>query len=78
MPISMVFRQRENFVHTLAIIAYVIFSWTGGPLHFPGTTLLLACCVNEARMAIARQNSADRATWAPASNALPSPQRRAA
>lgn len=78
MPISMVFRQRENFVHTLAIIAYVVFSWTGGPLHFPGTTLLLACCVNEARMAIARQNKTDNAVWSPVSGSLPSTQRRAA
>ncbi|MFO0979289.1 MAG: O-antigen ligase family protein [Planctomycetaceae bacterium] len=78
MPISMVFRQRESFAHTLAIIAYVVFSWTGGPLHFPGTTLLLACCVNEARMAIARQNTTDKVICSPVSGSLPSTQRRAA
>jgi hypothetical protein len=55
MPATMLFRKREYFVHTLPILAYMIFSWTGGPLTFPGATLLLAACVNEARVAMARQ-----------------------
>jgi len=54
LPISAVFRKRDCFVHTLPLLAYVIFSWTGGPLAFPGATLLLAACVNEARTAVKR------------------------
>lgn len=54
MPLSTLFRRREHFVHTLPVIAYLMFSWTGGPLAFPGATLLLAACVNEARISIRR------------------------
>ena len=60
MPATMLFRKREHFVHTLPILAYMIFSWTGGPLTFPGATLLLAACVNEARVAMARQVAYER------------------
>lgn len=59
LPCSTVMRSRRHFVHTLPIAAYMIFSWTGGPLTFPGATLLLAVCVNEARVAIVREQ--DRA-----------------
>ena len=51
MPCRMSLSKREQFVYSLPIIAYMIFSWTGGPLTFPGATLLLAACVNEARVA---------------------------
>ena len=54
LPASAIVRQRACFVHTLPLLAYVSFSWTGGPLAFPGATLLLAACVNEARTAIKR------------------------
>ena len=43
------------------IIAYMIFSWTGGPLTFPGATLLLAACMNEARVAANRQERTEPA-----------------
>jgi hypothetical protein len=52
LPVSAMLRRKECFVHTLPLLAYVSFSWTGGPLAFPGATLLLAACVNEARTAI--------------------------
>lgn len=55
LPVRMCLSKREHFVHALPIIAYMIFSWTGGPLTFPGATLLLAACVNEARVAANRQ-----------------------
>lgn len=55
MPARMVLQKREYFVYTLPVIAYFIFSWTAGPLVFPGATLLLGICVNEARVAIRRQ-----------------------
>lgn len=56
MPCSTILRKREYFVHTLPIIAYFTFSWTAGPLVFPGATFLLAICVNEARGAIRKQD----------------------
>ena len=59
LPLRMCLSKREHFVHTLPIIAYMIFSWTGGPLTFPGATLLLAACVNEARVALSRQECAE-------------------
>ncbi len=62
LPASTVFRNREYFIHTIPLIAYVIFSWTGGPLAFPGATLLLAACVNEARSAITREDAARTAS----------------
>lgn len=49
LPVRTVFQRREQFVPTIPIVAYIIFSWTGGPLAYPGATLLLAACVNEAR-----------------------------
>ena len=49
LPARAVFQRRDQFVPTIPIVAYIIFSWTGGPLAFPGATLLLAACVNEAR-----------------------------
>jgi O-antigen ligase len=52
LPARAVFLRREQFVPTIPIVAYIIFSWTGGPLAFPGATLLLAACVNEARSGI--------------------------
>lgn len=57
LPARTVFRKRENFVHTIPLVAYLIFSWTGGPLAFPGATLLLAACVNEARSVIRDQQA---------------------
>lgn len=50
MPIRSAVRSREQFVLTLSVVAYMMYSWTGGPLTFPGATLLLAACVNEARI----------------------------
>jgi O-antigen ligase len=58
MPASTILRKREHFIHTLPLIAYIVFSWTGGPLAFPGATLLLAACVNEARVAIMHDRNA--------------------
>jgi len=55
-PCRMVFSRREHFVHTLPIIAYLIYAWTGCPLLLPGATLLLAACVNEARVAVHRSD----------------------
>jgi O-antigen ligase len=52
LPVRAVFQRREQFVPTIPIVAYIIFSWTGGPLAFPGATLLLAACVNEARCGV--------------------------
>ena len=52
LPARAVFQRREQFVPTIPIVAYIIFSWTGGPLAFPGATLLLAACVNEARSGV--------------------------
>jgi hypothetical protein len=71
LPVSMVWRSREAFVHTLPIVAYLIFSWTGGPLAFSGATLLLAACVNEARIGVLlmdseRRRMAQRAPTQPA------------
>ena len=60
MPATMLFRRREHFVYTLPIVAYMFFSVTSGPLTFPGATLLLAACVNEARVAMARQVAYER------------------
>ena len=76
LPCSTIARSRGYFVHTLPIVAYVIFSWTGGPLTFPGATLLLAVCVNEARCAIAREQQRERDAQRP--HRLPQAQRRAA
>ncbi len=75
MPASMIFRKREYFVHTLPIFAYMIFSWTGGPLTFPGATLLLAACVNEARVAVARQEAHDR-RWGRVASPFPETRSR--
>jgi O-antigen ligase len=61
--VRMSFRNRESFVYTLSIVAYMVFSWTGGPLAFPGATLLLAACVNEARVAIKRQEKLKQALF---------------
>jgi O-antigen ligase len=52
LPFQMAFARREHFVHSLPIIAYVTYAWTGSPLALPGATLLLAACVNEARVAL--------------------------
>lgn len=60
LPARTIFRKREYFVHTLPLLAYISFSWTGGPLAFPGATLLLAACVNEARIAIERDKPLSR------------------
>ena len=68
LPASAVLRQRECFVHTLPLLAYVSFSWTGGPLAFPGATLLLAACVNEARTAIKRDRVDEAKKSSPATS----------
>jgi len=47
-----VLRSREESLATLPILAYLSYSWTGTPLAYPGATLLLAVCVNEARVAM--------------------------
>ncbi|HRA87811.1 MAG TPA: O-antigen ligase family protein [Planctomycetaceae bacterium] len=56
LPVRAVFGSRESFLPTLSILAYVSYSVTAGPLVFPGATLLLAACVNEARVTIQRGN----------------------
>ena len=65
LPLSTVWRTREYFLPTLPILAYFSYSWTGGPLTLPGSTLLLAICVNEARVAIRSQNLAAQASHLP-------------
>lgn len=50
-PAEMLFRRRDMFVLSLPVIAYFVFSITSCPLHYPQMTLLLAACVNEARVA---------------------------
>ncbi len=50
-PADMLFRRREMFVLSLPIISYSVFSITSCPLHYPQMTLLLAACLNEARVA---------------------------
>ena len=60
LPGKTILRSRECFVLTLSILAYLSFSWTAMPLTYPGITLLLAACVNEARTAIQFEN---RMTW---------------
>jgi O-antigen ligase len=50
LPVRAIFGRRELFLPTLSILAYLAFSLTAGPLVFPGATLLLAACVNEARV----------------------------
>lgn len=61
LPARAVFQRREQFVPTIPIVAYLIFSWTGGPLAFPGATLLLAACVNEARSGVFCEDKSARA-----------------
>ncbi|MCA9010201.1 MAG: O-antigen ligase family protein [Planctomycetaceae bacterium] len=56
MPARAVLRGRSCFVFTLPILAYLSYSWTEMPLTFPGTTLLLAACVHEARLAVQRRD----------------------
>ncbi len=56
LSVKSAFRSRENFLPTLSILAYFSYSVTAGPLMLPGATLLLAACVNEARVANQRGN----------------------
>ena len=56
LPARTFVQNRDCFVLTLPILAYLSFSWTAMPLTYPGMTLLLAACVHEARIAIQRQN----------------------
>jgi O-antigen ligase len=51
LPAFALFRERRVFLPTLGILAYVAYSLTAGPLVFPNATLLLAACVNQARVA---------------------------
>jgi O-antigen ligase len=51
LPAKAAFGSQKTFVFTLPILAYLSYSWTDMPLSFPGTTLLLAASVNEARLA---------------------------
>lgn len=56
LPGKTILQSRAHFVPTLPILAYLSYSWTAMPLAYSGTTLLLATCVHEARVAIQRQN----------------------
>ncbi|MEY3173279.1 MAG: O-Antigen ligase [Planctomycetota bacterium] len=51
LPAMALFRERNVFLPTLGILAYVAYSLTAGPLVYPNATLLLAACVNQARVA---------------------------
>ncbi len=57
LPAKAVLGSQKKFIFTLPILAYLAYSWTDMPLSFPGTTLLLAACVNEARLATQRKVS---------------------
>lgn len=50
-PAETLFRRRDMFVLSLPVVSYFVFSITSCPLHYPQMTLLLAACVNEARVA---------------------------
>jgi hypothetical protein len=45
----------------LPILAYFAYSWTGCPLGLPPATLLLAVCVNEARLHVSSRNAEEQA-----------------
>ncbi len=51
LPASALFRDRRVFLPTLGILAYFAYSMTAGPVVYPNATLLLAACVNQARVA---------------------------
>ncbi|MFM7038919.1 MAG: O-antigen ligase family protein [Planctomycetaceae bacterium] len=51
LPASALFRERHVFLPTLGILAYFSYSMTAGPVVYPNATLLLAACVNQARVA---------------------------
>ncbi|MFM7036934.1 MAG: O-antigen ligase family protein [Planctomycetaceae bacterium] len=61
LPAFALFRVRQVFLPTLGILAYVAYSLTAGPLVFPNATLLLAACVNQARVAADWDRSRTRA-----------------
>ncbi len=50
LPLRNLNSDRRMFISTLPILAYFSYSWTGYPLGLPAGTLLLAMCVNEARL----------------------------
>ncbi len=50
LPLRHLTSDRRMFISTLPILAYFSYSWTGYPLGLPAGTLLLAMCVNEARL----------------------------
>ena len=50
-------RDRRTFMACLPILAYFAYSWTGCPLGLPPATLLLAICVNEARLQFASRST---------------------
>lgn len=55
LPLRNLNSDLRMFVSTLPILAYFSYSWTGYPLGLPASTLMLAICVNEARVQHRRQ-----------------------
>ncbi|MFM7835955.1 MAG: O-antigen ligase family protein, partial [Planctomycetaceae bacterium] len=53
-------RDRRTFMACLPVLAYFAYSWTGCPLGLPPATLLLAVCVNEARLQFVSRSTAEQ------------------
>lgn len=61
LPLFSLRRDRRTFMACLPILAYFAYSWTGCPLGLPPATLLLAICVNEARLHVAARSTEEQA-----------------